>query len=67
MRSLLPRIVRFRLTRLASVLLALLTGCVVLAIVGSGGAQTAGFVGAIVTALLLLGGGQTGQAGSGWG
>ncbi len=48
-------IARVRPTRLGWVLAALLVACIVLAIVGSGDAQAAGLVGAVVLVLLLVG------------
>jgi hypothetical protein len=48
-------IARMRPTPLGWLLGALLVACVVLAIVGSGDAQAAGFIGAVVLVLLLVG------------
>ena len=47
---------RIRPTPLAWVLIVLLAGCVLLALLGSGGAQAAGFVGGVLLVLLLAGG-----------
>lgn len=46
---------RIRPSRMGAVLLGLLAVCVVLAIVGSGGIQVAGFVGAALIVLMLVG------------
>jgi len=46
---------RIRPNRVGAALLVLLAACVVLAIAGSGGVQVAGFVGAAVIVLMLVG------------
>ncbi len=47
---------RIKLSRLGLALLVVLAGFVVLAFVGSGTAQTVGFAGAVVVAIVLVGG-----------
>lgn len=55
MRALPERVARIRITPLGWVLVALVAVCSVLAIVASGGAQTAALVGAVLLVLVLVG------------